>query len=275
MIKISNKLEEINKIETMNQKKVVDKKAILKLLSEEGLGQNEAKVYYALLGLGSGNLSTIAERSKIHPQSVKNALRDLKKVGLVSKTNHKLTRALYSPAPPYTISQRIHSRHERFVEVLPSLQKMYRQNTSRLISVYEGLPAFQRHLQIFIENLKRGECIRVLNHPGERILDILPNSYDRIESARLKNSNSKMALVDQGDLNSFRQRPDITEELNSEYRSSPRSTGPMISFISNGSVISYFADQAEPTTFIIESKEYAKQSILIFDYLWASSKAVI
>ena len=66
--------------------------AIEETLRETGFSQNEAKVYLALLELGSSNVGKIAAKSEVHRTNVYDALNGLSKKGLVSSiTKGKIT----------------------------------------------------------------------------------------------------------------------------------------------------------------------------------------
>lgn len=253
--------------------KTMSKGEIRKLLQEEGLSENAARVYLALITSGSGNLSTLSSAAKLHPQSVKNALTELDKFGLLSRINHKLSRSLFQPAPPYVISQRIKSRYDRYVEALPQLQVAYRAKTSRFSSVYRGAPAFREHLALFVSSLPDGATLSILGHPGERLSAWLGSSYEQIEKVRIAKKIKKNVIISYRDTHAFREQLFVREK-DSSYRKHPAIEGPLVQFVSESGVLYHFADQSEPTTHIILSDTHARGALRLFASLWKEATKV-
>lgn len=244
------------------------------LIAREGISSNAAKVYISLLALGSGNISQIALKTSLHPQSAKNALQELVKQGLASAVAHKLSRSVYRPTPPYVISQRMHERHERYTKILPELQALLRENTTRFSSVYEGKGAFIRETYRLLNDLPSSATLFIAAHPGVRFINLFEGKYEAWEHHRVSKGVGKHALLSKHELHSFRQRPDLQKEARSEYRSHSAIEGPHIEFITPFRLIHFFYDSSEPTTLVIESKEHARQSIRLFTYLWKESEAI-
>lgn len=239
----------------------------------EGLSDNAADVYLALLQLGSGNLSTVSKKAKLHPQSVKNALQELKKEALVSVVGHKLSRELYRAAPPFLISQRMHARYERYIKLLPELVAMHRENTTRFFEVYEGRSAFVRHARAFLTAMEQGSTLRILAHPGLRFPTLFQNHYEEWEDLRKQKNIQKLSLVNYRDLHAFKQSS-LGKEEKSLYRSHVAVDGPQLQFIDRERMLHFFFDSSEPTTVIIESKQHAQQALRLFNTLWKSATRI-
>lgn len=242
------------------------------ILMAEGLSENASRTYLTLLAMGSGNLSGIASRVNLHPQSVKNALVELGRDGLVSSVGHKLSRTLFKPAPPYAISKRLHERHESYIKLLPELAKTFRQAKTRFFSVYEGKQTFVHHLIAFIQNMRQESKLRVLSYPGGRFDTLLESKYSTFEALRQEARITKQVLISYRDRSSMRERQDLLREPASEYRAHPAVDGPLVEFISDQGIFFYFHDPSEPAITIVESKEYASQSSRLFDNLWQTAK---
>lgn len=247
------------------------RKEAKQILMSEGLSENAAKTYLALLSMGSGNLSGISTQTKLHPQSVKNSLLELTKHSLVTKVGHKLSRTLYKPVAPYIVSRRIHDRHERYVKLLPDLAELFRQKKTRFFSAYEGPQALANQLFNFLDSMQDGSTLYIQSYPGQRFADNLGNLYERLETLRITKKVSKHVLVGNKEAKSLKDRPDLLNEAKSEHRLNKLVDGPQVTFISGERVLYYFADMSEPTVVVIESKEYATQALKLFTHLWAPS----
>lgn len=242
------------------------------ILESEGLSSNAAKVYLALLRLGSGSLSAIGGRARLHPQSVKNAIRELQQEGLVTHVDYKLARTLFRPVPPFTIAQRLRQKQERFSKALPELQKTYREKTARFVRVHEGMDGFRQLYGVFWESVGSQETVDVLSHPGTRLLSSLGDVYGQTEELRRSKEAPKRVLVGASVRKVLLRRPDIIQELHADYRFHPAVSGPMMLCIARDCVLQYLFDFSEPTTLLIEGRAFAAQAKAMFGRLWSEAK---
>ncbi len=250
------------------------KSEVKSILEAEGLSPNAARVYLALLGMGSGTFSSIATRSGLHPQSVKNSILELKQQGLVSGVGHKLSRTLYKPAPPYLLSRRMHERHERYVKLLPELVRTFESQKTRFFSAYQTKQACLSHLELFVESMPRGSTLRIKSFPGTRFIEYLATTYEALEKVRLSKNISKQVLLGPADVRLMQARPDALREVRSAYRQHKAIEGSLVTFISPGRVFQFFFDVSEPTCTVLESKQFAESELRLFEYLWKEAEGV-
>jgi len=127
------------------------------ILEELGLSKGEITAYTTLLSLGTTKVGPIIEKSAMASSAVHNALHTLINKGLVSSIK-KGKISFYQPAPARYIGKFIEQKKQRFLEILPQLEeKEKRQNEKQEAEVFEGLKGVTTMLNLFIEDLKKGE----------------------------------------------------------------------------------------------------------------------
>lgn len=244
------------------------------ILEGEGLSSNAARVYLALLRLGSGSLSAVASRARLHPQSVKNGIRELQQEGLVTHVDYKLARTLFRPVPPFTIAKRLRQKQERFSRALPELQKLYREKTARFVRIHEGIDGFRQLYATFWESVGEKSVVDVSAHPGTRLLASLGDVYSQTEELRRTRGISKRVLVSPSVRKVLLRRPDIVQELNADYRVHQAAAGPMMQCIARDRVLLYLFDFSEPTTLLVEGQSFSAQVQRVFDCLWTEARSI-
>lgn len=95
-------------------------------LERVGLRRNEARIYRALLKLGSAKAGRIAKEAGVERTSTYNALQALLTKGLASYVTIGKIR-WYQPAPPERLVAYYEARRERAEQLLPELSQLYEQ----------------------------------------------------------------------------------------------------------------------------------------------------
>jgi len=94
------------------------------ILQQIGLNKNEAKIYEALVGLGSANISTIASASKVNRRNVYDSLKNLFKCDLVIRMAGP-GEHLYKAAEPKKLRHMLDSQRKKIGTAMPELKKLY------------------------------------------------------------------------------------------------------------------------------------------------------
>src|SRR3989338_308927 len=127
------------------------------ILEELGLSKGEITVYTTLLSLGTTKVGPIIEKSAMASSAVHNALHTLINKGFVSSIK-KGKISFYQPAPARYIGKFIEQKKQRFLELLPELEaKEKKQDKKQEAEVFEGLNGVTTMLNLFIEDLKKGD----------------------------------------------------------------------------------------------------------------------
>ena len=121
------------------------------VLAEIGLSKNEAKVYLALLELGSATGGQVAEKANVHRTNAYDALGRLKEKGMVSSIVKDKTRH-YEAADPQNLMNFLKDKERKLADVMPELllsKKMAKPESEA--SVFEGVSPFMDMLYHFLE----------------------------------------------------------------------------------------------------------------------------
>lgn len=241
-------------------------------LKNEGISANAAKVYRAALRCGSGSLSDLASVARLHPQSVKNAVPELERQGLLSRLDYKTSRMLFRPAPPYLLARRLRRKQEQLERLLPLLQKQYREKAARFIRTMGGDEAFQRLYRELLEQEGEGNTILILSHPGRRLLRLLDEGYAKTEAIRLERGIHKRILLNPKTARRLKQHPEMLAELQAEYRVHKTTGSSFTQICGAEQLLQIFDDPAEPTSVLVRGRGPAQEVAKLFSILWAQAK---
>jgi len=162
------------------------------LLQNLGLGENETKVYLALLEMGSSMVTEIGSKAGINRTTCYDVLDRLVKYNLVSHASGKQARKKYTAQPPsYLISflERKQKAHQKqLVEVknkLPELEMLYNNTDKPSIKFFEGAQGIKA---IFTETLdSKEDILSIADADGWDVPDMVKwaKEYNR-QRAKLK-----------------------------------------------------------------------------------------
>ncbi len=93
-------------------------------LQQVGLSKNEAKIYEALLSLGTANISSISSVGKVNRRNVYDSLDNLLKKNLVHIVREK-TGNLFKAAEPKRLYEMLQTQKQKIAKVLPDIKKLY------------------------------------------------------------------------------------------------------------------------------------------------------
>ncbi|MBN1326289.1 hypothetical protein JW977_04940 [Candidatus Falkowbacteria bacterium] len=116
-----------------------------KKLAQLDLNDKEAKVYLAILNIGRGNVTDIAQKANLKRTTLYEYLESLATKGLIFKSISK-KRVYYSPETPTNIIQMfdkqkvvIEEKKEKMNLLVPELEKLYSQAYKKpVVKFYEG-----------------------------------------------------------------------------------------------------------------------------------------
>lgn len=112
-----------------------------------GLSEKEAKVYLALLELGSSSVTEISRRARVTRTNTYHLLNALQSYGLVSSTESKSSKAIFSAEKPerfiHMMREKLHEAERKYSEVkelLPQIKSIYHDPDQKLsVRYYEGV----------------------------------------------------------------------------------------------------------------------------------------
>ena len=236
----------------------------LQILEECGLSQNQAKVYLALLSLGSSTATSIIEKSKLHRPNVYDALDQLSKKGLVTHIIQDSTKYFQASSPDSLLNM-IKEKETKMRFILPrlKLKEKFSEKKSKA-RVFEGINGIKAITEIILENLDSGENVLTFGIPrdvSEKMRTFLSNYHNlRIEKEITQyhiyneNAQERIELLNKMPFTKAAYLP-------KEY-DSPSTTTIF------GDYVSFFIWGDEPLAILIEDIRMAESYRNYFKLLW-------
>ena len=140
------------------------KEKLVKVLSELGLSEKEAKVYLALLTLGEASVLSIAKTGEVKRTTVYSVLDSLKQKGLVEMVIRGL-KTFYRPVDPQNLVAVIEERKRQLNKYLPDFLSLYNASgQGSYLRYYEGLPAIKTIYEDLLKSVKLGDDYLVVSN---------------------------------------------------------------------------------------------------------------
>jgi sugar-specific transcriptional regulator TrmB len=125
----------------------------LKTLQTLGLTEKEARVYLAILELGTASAQSVANKSDVKKPTTYLALEELRKKGLVTKIPQP-RKVIYRANSPYELENVINNQVKKAQRLLPELAARFRDTSRVRMTFYEGPVGMRAAYMHSIESLK-------------------------------------------------------------------------------------------------------------------------
>lgn len=247
----------------------------IETLERVGLSPNEAKVYFALLDLGSSLAGKMADKTGIHRRAVYDALNRLVEKGIVSFVI-KSGKKYYEAANPEKLlwflkekEEGIKRKEEIIKKILPDLTLRYKQTKSKLeTSVYKGKEGVKTVMELVLKEKKDWLSIGSTGKGPK----LLPYFLPHWEKRRLKLKINYKVLV--ADIQEGRKRAKyLAKTPFTEFRFLPKDIkSPQTVWIFGDKVAIILSSLEQPVITLIENKEIADSFRDYFNWLWRVSK---
>lgn len=241
-----------------------------KEIEKLGLTANEAKVYTALLKLGSSLAGEITKNTGIHRRSVYDSIERLMEKGLVSFViinNRKYFEAT-DPSRFLTIlNEKIESLErskKEFRPLIAKLNELRKLQPKQDVRFFKGTEGFKTVYEDILNTKKN----YVGYGPGEQIEKVLKHYFHHFVKERI-NSKIRMKLI----YNENSRGKKFTKNPFSEIRYLPEefSSHAALRIYGNKAAILLFSEE-EPIAIVIENKAIADGYRKYFDVMWNSAK---
>ncbi len=236
-------------------------------LQKFGLNEKEAKVYLAVLQLGSGTVLEIAQKAELKRPTVYLVLDSLKNQGLTSRIK-KGNKILFIAESPEKITDILKQKEKAFNNVLPLLQAYSNINKEKpQVTFYEGAEAVTNNVYKEIWNIKQETCFFGCMSD---LAQSFPNMIDDFDTKLLQNriTNVKEIISNtEKDINRLK-RFTKKSKLH-EIRIAPKN----IVFSSSDNIIfkdkiAIISVKKDIFAVVIESKDIANAYRKFFDIAW-------
>ena len=231
-----------------------------KIIEDIGLTGTEAKVYVALLELGSATAGEIAKKIKSYRRNVYDFLDKLIERGLVSVVI-KNKKKHYDPVEPEKLLNILHEKEENLLRILPQLENYRRiSQTKDTVHVFYGKEGIKTFFDRSLKIGKSGETIYVLGGSG-KTKTFGQYSRDYWDAQRVKHG-VRMNML------SSEIREDVLKPNKyTEIRFLPKQKFPL-SFSIYGDHVDQMIFTDPPIVISIKSKFAARGFLEYFDVLW-------
>lgn len=237
---------------------------LVRQLTDIGLQEKEAKVYQALLALGSSTVLPIAKKANLQRTYVYDILDLLEKKGLVSHFE-KNGRRRYMAEDPSVIDTLLKKRVSEFSEILPELKALFNATpTKPRVKFYEG----KEEVRAIYEGLTQVaayDCI--YSHPH---VVATWGSYSTELGRRIAAKNIRVReLLAATELPPYHVHYQAGKQ---EVRLLPKDVTISIDFILYDQKLALISYDKEIHTVVIESPGIVNSFRALFDYMWHSTR---
>jgi len=235
------------------------------ILEQVGFSRNEAKVYLALLELGSSTAGDISKKSKVHRTNVYDALEGLGKKGAVahfSKNDIKYFEAV----DPESLLNLLHEKELALESIMPQLKLTHQFVSLKTDAyVYEGVKSVKAILDKFLE---KKEPIFVYGIPKEA----LPKMQSFIVHYHKKRIAAKIAMNHIYNDDAMQRIEYLNSLPYTEARHLPKEFNSPVSTNICGDEVVLVVWQDPVFAIQIKNKEMANSYKKYFEILWGIAK---
>lgn len=237
-------------------------------LMEFGFSKNEAKVYLALVDLGSATGSSIAERSKVHRTNVYDAIERLIEKGLVSYVSKDKTR-YFEVTDPKNLMNLLKSKEDQLKRIMPELLLSKQLSKKTEVQVSEGVISARNALMNLL-NYKQDIFIFGVPKEAPKVLgDYL---LERYHNERVKAKIFEKVIYNEDAIDRITQ---LKKTPLCEVKVLPKDFNSPMSINICGDEVFFALFSRDPCLIIqIKSKDVAEMYKKYFDLMWNISKKV-
>lgn len=247
---------------------------MLEELKKMGLSENEAKVYLALLELGSSTAQQIAQKAQVNRATTYVQVESLMKMGLVTSFDKGKKTFLRAEDPEYlkkVIEKQklaIKDEESALQNILPQLGNLFLSAGERpRVRFFEGLEGVQTiSEEVLKSGVKNIEAINsadiVLQKYPQQLEEYTPRRIKKGIHSKLIYTSSRGPFLKESDTAALRESRFIPQEKLAFY-------GDITIF---GNKFSLEVTGAKPFGIIIESKELADSMRALFNFMWGSAE---
>lgn len=236
------------------------------ILIRAGLVRNEAKVYLALLKLGTASVTEISQKSGVERTLVYGIIEKLMEKGLVSSVV-KINKKYFEPADPQKILDLIKEKEKIIEDALPGLKNLYKSAEKKQeVHNFKGKEGAKTILETLLkENSKEW---LIFGTTG-KTADILSYYLPQFHRKRIEKKIIFKAIYSK---DSIERAMEVKKLKLTEVNILPREylTPTHISIVGDKLGIILWSEQ--PLGILIENKEIADSFRNYFKLLWKISK---
>ncbi len=232
-----------------------------KQLLDAGLTKTEAKVYLAVLQLGSSNAGLVSRKSGVHRRSVYDAFDRLIEKGIVGYILENNKR-LYQAASPKKFLEIIREKEANISSIIPELESQYNfVHKKEQTNFYKGKEGIK---SVFEDMLNQKEEILVLG-AGAIAKDIVKYYFPRYEQRREANKIKVKYIYDEKDRRDRKFPLAEIRYMQSRFMSN-------VAYNVYGSKVAIILWEEKPLVVLINNEKFAEGFRRYFNCMWEIAK---
>lgn len=244
---------------------------MLRALKEIGLNDKESHVYLALIELGIGDVTDIAQKTNLGRSNIYVLLGKLIQQGIVTeKPNSKVKQ--YIPVQPKQVLARAQERVKNFKDMLPIFDALYvRPGDKPSIQYYEGKTAVLNSLKDIYQF--RGETIYYIACT-ERLREVMPEEVDYWTHIHKNNKGAMPAKHLLTQTAADKKFAKAVQPYNQEIRFLPKGKKFDMDFVLYGNTLALTAIDDPMYSVIHQSHAITDSFKLMFELLWENAEII-
>ncbi len=227
-----------------------------------GLTANEAKVYLAMLRIGSASVNEISRKAGVHRVNAYDIIERLVQKGLVSSVVEG-AKKFYEPSSPHKILEMLHERQEHVKTVMPELVLDYNMRKEKQdVFVFKGAEGVMSAYGMMLEQEKD---IYALGGQGLN-RKYLKHRHIKFDKARLKKGMHVYGLY----YESARGKKISTQKWTIKYLPNKFKSPVMVDVC--GDLVVILLATTDIMAIVIQNKEVADGYRKHFKFMWEFAK---
>ena len=238
-------------------------------LEQLGLTRIEAKVYLALLKLGSTTTGPLVKKTELHRATVYDALKRLMEKGLVTFIIKEKTKYFQAVNPEHFLDlikekkRELEEKEKLAKDIIKKLKQIREQaKIKESASIFQG----KRGIKTVFEDILKYKEYYAFASRG-KFREILGSYFDQFQRKKRQKRIKAKILIDESLKNS-----EYVKSIYGEIRFLPKEYNYPTATIVYDNKVAFFVFAEYPTAFLIESKEVADSFKSYFELLWKLSK---
>jgi len=242
--------------------------AELEALLESGLTGAEAKVYLALLELGSVTAGPVIKKSGLHRATAYQVLQRLQEKGLAS-TVIKGNKKFFEAASPKRLADSLHEKENALAEVLPKLERMREAGREmEEVVVYSGVKGVKTALDSALAEIGRGGEYLDFGVSG-MFLDVMGSYWHAWQRRKREMCVHSRVIFDEG---VKKRNPTVLKEYFGVGRFHPKEYASLTdTMIYSDTVVLLIWSAKPPIAVVIKNAANAKSYRNQFEMMWKSA----
>lgn len=237
---------------------------IVEVLKKIGLDEKNAKVYLALLELGTSHVSDIAKKAGIKRPTCYLIIDELKNKGLVTQVPAKVN--LFTAESPEKLAREMYKKQELYKRFLPNMLALHNAKKEKPeVRLFEGMEGIR---QVY-EKIYSSEEVLFFGTPSE-ILKIDPDAlWTFVKKVKILNLKVKDILPDTLEHRKYAKEAKIG--MNYEIRFLPKDKGFLTDSAIFGDSVVFFSFRPQIFGVMISSKEISESLRALYFLAWGQA----